>query len=409
MDKRINSAFQFASKFCFPRLSGTEGDQQAQETAKTIFKDLGLEPFEDEFPASYLVMNFFSRIALAPFGSLLIAGAIFYRSRMPYAALIFFLLALVVGLGFALYCQASPGVLGWGKKFTTKNIFAKFGPENPEKEMVVVAHYDSKSQTFPIWLRILTYYVAGILSIIAILIGFTIVFEFVNIPIQQYAYAGEIPGGGGISEFYDLFANKSVHMVWFWIIFCIGLLDFLPIFNRLGNKSPGAIDNASAIGVALELASIFKQDPLSQSRVWVVLTGAEELGLVGARAFVEKHGKELDPEKTFVINLDILGADHRISALERLGVPGKMTDRELNWLVKAAAVLRSMKFKLIKASIGFSTDAQAFLKKGYRTVSIGSFSRFVHTSQDTPDKLITQNLGDYVAVIREVVFALDQK
>lgn len=376
------NAFQFASQFCFPRLSGGPGDRQAQETAKAIFKSLGLEPFEDEFPASYLVTNFFSRVALIPFGALLIAGAIFYRERMPYHALLFFLLALVIGLGFALYCQSSPGLFNRGEKFLTKNIFAKFGPENPEKEIVVVAHYDSKSQTFPIWLRILTYYVAGILSILAVLFGFVVVLEFVNMP--------------------------SIHPIWFWIIVCVGLLDFLPVFNRLDNKSSGAIDNASAVGTALELASIFKENPLSKSRLWVVLTGAEELGIVGAKAFVEKHREELDPEKTFVINLDILGTDRQICALNKLGLPGKMTNRELNLLIKKSAESAGLKFKLIKASLGFSTDAQAFLKKGYRTVSLGSISKFVHTRRDSADKLLPENLGDYVAVIKETVQKLDK-
>jgi hypothetical protein len=399
-------AFQFASKFCFPRLSGSEGDRQAQETAKNIFRELGLSPLEDEFPANYLLMNFFARIALMPFGVFLIAGAVFYRARMPDPALLSFLLALIVGLGFALYCQASPKISGWGKKFVSKNIFAKFGPENPGKEIVLVAHCDSKSQTFPIWVRILTYYVAGILSILTVLFGFYVVLEFTNLP--PYQLAGEIPGGSFGFKVYDEFANKSIHLIWFWIIFCVGLLDFLPIFNRVGNKSPGAMDNASACGVVLELARFFKANPLSKTRLWVVLTGAEELGLVGARAFVEKHAAELDPAKTFVINLDILGADDMICALNRLGLPGKMTDAGMNKMIKEISERHSLKFHLIKASLGFSTDAQPFLKKGYRTVSLGSISRSVHTSKDTADKLDRKNLGDYATVIREVVLALDQ-
>jgi Zn-dependent M28 family amino/carboxypeptidase len=68
---------------------------------------------------------------------------------------------------------------------------------------------------------------------------------------------------------------------------------------------PGADDNASGTAAILELARRFIEQPLPQS-VLVVAFGAEELGLVGSRVFVEHP--PIDPRDiTLVVNLDMVG------------------------------------------------------------------------------------------------------
>jgi len=374
--------FQLAAEFCFPRLSGSKGEREAQETALKILQRLGLKPLTDEFQASYLIINFFSRMALVPLGLFLIIAAAFYRVNLAITALIFFLVAAVFGLGFALVCQSPPGFPGGLNKFWSRNIYAQIGPENPEREIVVAAHYDSKSQTFPIWFRILTYYIAGLYSVIAIALG--------------------IYGGTA------LLVAKNFHPSLFWSVITAAVIDFLPLLNRPSNRSPGAVDNASGVAAALELAREIKDNPLKKSRVWILLTGAEELGLFGARDFARKHSAELDPKKTLVINLDSLGTDYKLCALSRLGFPGKKTDRELNSLVKKIAEENSLPFRMVRASIGFSTDAAPFMAQGYRAVSLGFINRWVHTSSDTIEKLIPANLGDYVRVLEKTILRLDQ-
>ncbi|MBI2160031.1 MAG: M20/M25/M40 family metallo-hydrolase [Candidatus Rokubacteria bacterium] len=50
--------------------------------------------------------------------------------------------------------------------------------------------------------------------------------------------------------------------------------------------SPGANDNAAAVGILLHLLERVAQAPPSRARVRVLFTGAEELGYLGARAYV---------------------------------------------------------------------------------------------------------------------------
>jgi len=375
-------ALQYAGEFCFPRLSGTRFEEEAQGTILKIFDSLGLEPKIEQFQADYLLIKLCSRIALLPFGILILLGGIFYYFESPLSALVFFILALFIGLGFALYCQSSPEFLGLKNRFWSKNFYIQIGKEKPEKEILIIAHYDSKSQSFPIWLRILVYYLGGLFSVLASGLGIFLVYKYLT-----------------ASFFLPL---------WGWIFIFLALIDFLPIFNRLDNKSPGAVDNAGALGVIFELAEIFKEQFLSRTRLWLVLTGAEELGLLGSRNFVKNHKAELGPNQSWVINLDGLGVDYSISALSRLGFPGKKTDPELNNLIKSIAQEKNLKFKMIRASLGFSTDAYSFLKAGYKAVSLGNINRFIHSSEDSIEHLISVNLDDYVQLLKELIYKIDQ-
>ncbi len=68
---------------------------------------------------------------------------------------------------------------------------------------------------------------------------------------------------------------------------------------------PGANDNASGVAMLLNLAKYFKNNPPAYSFVFIAL-GAEELGIVGARHFVENPVINLDGIK-FLINFDLAG------------------------------------------------------------------------------------------------------
>jgi len=72
-------------------------------------------------------------------------------------------------------------------------------------------------------------------------------------------------------------------------------------------QGPGADDNATGIGVMLELAKYFNsiKDDLT-CKIQFVAFGAEELGLVGSQAFIQKHSTELK-NCMLVFNIDEVG------------------------------------------------------------------------------------------------------
>ena len=84
---------------------------------------------------------------------------------------------------------------------------------------------------------------------------------------------------------------------------------------------PGADDNASGTAAVLELARRFNELPLKRS-VIVLAFGAEELGLVGSRVFVENPPFDLHTIDV-VLNLDMVGR-LRKNRLQIFGADGEL-------------------------------------------------------------------------------------
>ena len=81
----------------------------------------------------------------------------------------------------------------------------------------------------------------------------------------------------------------------------IGTVDYF----RLG-YSNGASDNATGVAAAIETAHKLWAKNLPNLDIELVLTGAEEVGMIGSRAYMKKHYTEFNKE-TYLLNFDTLG------------------------------------------------------------------------------------------------------
>ncbi len=89
---------------------------------------------------------------------------------------------------------------------------------------------------------------------------------------------------------------------------------FLLIDIALSDIVPGAYDNASGVAAVLSAADELRAEPPANLDVWVVLTGSEESFSEGMRAFVKRHRRDLDPERTIFVNVD--SVSHGVVAYE---------------------------------------------------------------------------------------------
>lgn len=81
----------------------------------------------------------------------------------------------------------------------------------------------------------------------------------------------------------------------------IGTIDYF----RLG-YSNGASDNATGVAAAIETAQKLWAKNLPNLDIELVLTGAEEVGMIGSRAYIKKHYTEFNKD-TYLLNFDTLG------------------------------------------------------------------------------------------------------
>jgi hypothetical protein len=102
----------------------------------------------------------------------------------------------------------------------------------------------------------------------------------------------------------------------------LALLHFLAWFTGatadLGPYSPGANDNASAVGTLLALAERLQQEPLAHTEVWLAFTGCEESGCDGMRVFLDEYGEEL--KEAFFLDFELVGIGERLGYLQSEGI-----------------------------------------------------------------------------------------
>ncbi|MFD1139659.1 M28 family metallopeptidase [Larkinella insperata] len=98
------------------------------------------------------------------------------------------------------------------------------------------------------------------------------------------------------------------------VLFRNGLIAYFVLQALLGTLgywlygySNGASDNATGVAAALATAERLQQVYLPGMDVEVVLTGAEEAGMMGSRAYLEKHIDSWPKGRTVVVNFDTLG------------------------------------------------------------------------------------------------------
>jgi len=364
MDFDPNKALAYARALSRPRLVGSSEDERVAGEVAAQLESLGYqverEPFQ--FTRAFdLALAYEIGLALV-----LIAVSWFLPSFRIVAALV--IMVLLIGVTLlnnwiqrqAVAPDPNPAqpaspFLGWGRLYRTANILAR--PERDDSNLAdkphvyLMAHFDSKSQRMPITLRV------------ALIMAFVIsLFLFVIMTLAAV----------------DLGPAPVIMSV---IAFLAGapllLLD-------VGNESPGAIDNASGMGLVLHLAEVLQSRPdlLDNARFTMLITSAEEMATMGALYHVRRHLAELhrDGQRLTVINFDGVGVEGQLHWSGRLGLGIRF-----GTAARALGIwIRPFRW------LGVLFDHIPFLPYGFSAatlLTIGPATWGVHTARDTPDKL----------------------
>jgi hypothetical protein len=149
--------------------------------------------------------------------------------------------------------------------------------------------------------------------------------------------------------------------------------------GRLKGGSPGARDNGS--GVAALLAAAEEAGPADTG---LLVTGAEEFGLVGARIFASQARDRLG--EAVIVNLDTIDQEGAL-ALVYHDERGEALARRLAPILAGAG----MPARLRRLPAGILTDSVPFARAGVPAVTIGRLTwrtlRLIHTPRDTADGL----------------------
>jgi hypothetical protein len=174
---------------------------------------------------------------------------------------------------------------------------------------------------------------------------------------------------------------------------------------------PGANDNLSGVAALVALGELLRERPVSRLHVLLVSCGAEETLQDGVRAFVERHRHELEPERTWFVNLDTVGSPHLVM-LEAEG-PVWMEDYAGPWLRDLLAV-RAERLG-IGLQRGFraraSTDSVIPSRAGYPIATLVSLTDWrspanYHLPSDIPANLDYGTVADATVLVYELARTL---
>lgn len=170
-----------------------------------------------------------------------------------------------------------------------------------------------------------------------------------------------------------LLAQLTHLTVFAWAALPFALVHFLAWFTGvtadLGPFSPGANDNASAVGTLLALAERLKQEPLARTEVWLAFTGCEESGCDGMRAFLEEYGPAL--KDALFIDFELVGIGERLGYLQSEGMMRKQTiSPQVERLAQQVGQDFGGLFPMKAGAFGAFTENGVLLEKGFRSLCL---------------------------------------
>ncbi len=367
----------------FPRRYGTNSEKLAFEKIKQKIEKLGLKTES----YSFVFSTFYSNVLLKIY--VILVFTILFLKYINVTVVIFILfLGIVIFISFFLFfISRNPEKIKFGKKLSSQNLLVKLNSEaemdnkkEMKKKLIFIAHVDSKGQTLPITYRILSYYV-WILSILFLIIVF-----FLRFLLQTH--------------FFWLF--HSIATIIMIINFISGILILINISN---NNSDGALDNATGIAIILELLHHFQIEKIQSKNYsfWFLFTGAEEVGTMGARFFLNSLQK-YDKNEFIIINFDAIGKG---IDLFKFGVEKNDFLKFINLIFKSARDY-NLKIKKGQKIIGVHSDGWISAKKGFNGIGFGDISvyKYVHRKH-TIDNVDYELLCNFCQVIASAINQLD--
>jgi hypothetical protein len=351
-------AKQYAREIAFPRKVGTEGERKAAETIAGILKELGYQVRQEEFSIRVPAWVWMKGFLIVSLCLLVLTQLTFDRSPvislLCSGVLIFWILSwekLWLRLGRWAVSEGS------GKGTRSRNIFAELPGQGDGQPLYLVAHYDSKSQSLSLYIRAI-FFLLGNLGLV-FFVGWIWVDELMG---WETGGALSLPG-------------------WVQIIFVVVCLFHLVyLLGPMGNASEGAVDNASGVGVLLEVARALRSHPPAGIRPIFLFTGAEEWGLLGALMAARKYGPDMLQSKAFLINIDSVGRGRVLRGCS-LGKKGKYWLREIIKISRR----RGLQLRCLPFLKGIMMDHLAF-DPAIPAVSLTSIygeGWHIHTSRDT--------------------------
>ena len=377
------------------RSPGSLGEKKACEyMAEVLKKDCGCERADvesfKENPGSFYGWLFFTL-------TFVLAAIVLYFFA-PVASIILIVAGLVlVVLQFGLYIKA---IDKFFPEKTGHNVTAIKKCKGETKRRIIFNGHPDAAWEWPV-----NHALGGVGFEAHAIIGFAGAFYYLILAIIQLAQNGSV--GADIST--PLGKAGLVGLI--FVPFLAGLY-FMVNYRRVVD---GANDNLSGCYMGIALLKALKDEGIEfeNTELGVVLTGSEEAGLRGAKAWCEAHKGEFDDVPTFIFSFDTIH-DPKFLMVNYRDLNGTVkADTDASDLfMEAADELGIQCKKGMVPPLGGATDSAAFAQGGFRAAGITGLNHklesYYHTRRDSYDNMNLDGLADCFAATVKVLEKFDE-
>lgn len=376
-----------------PRPAGSEQEHEAQKLMAAELDGacdkVEIEPF-DVHPGACLGW-------ILTDGIMMIAAIVLFFFGMSAIALALCALSLIFAIvEFLLYKKLLDPFF---PKKTSHNVVAVRKPKGEVRRRIIFSgHADSANE----WR--FTYY--GGSKLLVPIIGLSFVGILLGLVLGIWAVAAGHAFSAADSG--ALNVMRYVFLAWIPILFTA------LFFENKKRPVMGANDDLTGCFISMAVVKYMQQHDIrfENTEVWVVLTGSEEAGLRGAKAFCKAHKNELSDVETVFVGLDTI-RDYDFAAVYSRDLTGTVkNDAGACALVKEAAKQTGLDLPYKSVFFG-ATDAAAVTQAGMKAVSVAAMdpapAKYYHTRLDTADNLDIKTVEAVLGVALETAFLFDEK
>lgn len=233
------------------------------------------------------------------------------------------------------------------------------------------------------------------------------------------SFIGGIGGGTLATIFvgiYLIMGTPPITGFWSFVsIFLLVLIPFFISFIFFVNWKvicDGANDNLSACYASMAIMKELSENDtrFENTEVCCLITGSEEAGLRGAKAFAKNHAEELKKVDTIFLPFEVLRETEHLTVYKRDLNCTVACDKPLVDFLLAAGTKVGVPLKCAPIPLG-ATDAAAFTQAGLRAACIcGSQDKpqtYYHTRHDTCDNISPECIKKAIEIGYEAAYIFD--
>lgn len=332
------------------------------------------------------------------------AGAWLIASRTLLA------LAVARGWGWRALPVAVAGQLGgaadvlglplvtWPGATDGASLLVPFGPADAERELLLCAHYDSKTELLDHRRRALLLRGLRPGSVLTLAAGL--------LAAAEAPLAARRPRAARLVRALAVAAVAPVlALAW--------ALGMHLLLGRLARPSSGAVDNGAACAVLLALAERLAAAPPRRARVTLAIFGGEEVNMQGSAAYVrDSFPPALNSPRPAAVVLELLGQRGPYVVWRRDGNALRTLPASPEMLALLGEAVRAVTGEAPQEELLINSDACSFLAAGVPAAVLGTADPQLgvgglHGPGDTLDRVDLARLPEHVAVLEELIRRYD--